>query len=445
MAIEFVGADQTTWKDNTPVYRQLWVDLAKLPGFELDLTSVAGRLLTVQWFDRDELVYVDSELLSISTIRIINQKRGVIGIFPNESLWVFLRQGKIYRCVVRGYGLKLDEFEFRTDLPEPGRTILNGVEVYASPRSLLTVLGAIPGAIAQTGVDLSDGWTLDERGYWVKEVPSTQRTFGLWLNDLHVRYVKYSELALAPGHAWARVGGVTTDTHRLYLKTTEDLSDLGMVPYIETAFSNTVLGSIQQATAEIHRKTGTFFNLQRIVRQSYDGSHAQRQVVLEHHPIRVDESFCLRVMRSSTAARQVYTESDIAGREVYSKPLKVDADLGVITLKEAFWEWNGYDDYLATSGALISWNTLPKGESNLEVTYVAGYDRPPSDIAEACAMLAAIRQGRFWLQTLSAGMGGVSVGCVNLNFSEAGQMFPIWQSSAESTLQQYTSLLAGRF
>jgi hypothetical protein len=79
--------------------------------------------------------------------------------------------------------------------------------------------------------------------------------------------------------------------------------------------------------------------------------------------------------------------------------------------------------------------------NNVELTYTAGWDKIPTDIAEAIANMAAVRQAIFWQQALTQGMQALSIGCVNLNFGQLFTQFsPSWQLSANLILDSYARL-----
>lgn len=422
----------TPWLDNWPIYRQLW-DGAPTPGNELQLVPTS-RNLTVQFRDPDgAIALASSELLSTALISVADQVRGIVKVIVSGDAWDALDRDIQYTCEILAYGFLYDSFVFSSALPESGYKLLNGASVYGAPREILELLGRIPGASVETLIDLSSGWTLNAQNYWTRDVSSlTSKVYGLWVNDLYAQEESYADLALAGDRAWARVGNT------LYYKGHEDLSQA----YVETAHNVYVLRSLQEATQEINRKTGTTFDKRRIYRELHRGTYLRNQIALRVSPAQVDEYFRLDGYSISRTLVRRYTEDSVFSRGVYQSAMSnrifVDPQTSLITLTESFWDWSTWGvDQLGVRG-LRGLSYLPAGDVAIEVTYTGGYEKPPTDIAEACANLAAIRQGIFWQQALTNGMQGLSIGCLSLNFGQLFQQwFPMWQQGADLIIGGY--------
>lgn len=430
MAIE-IGAI-APWLDNWPIYRQLW-DGQPGPGNELDLVPT-GRNLSVQLRDPDgEVAIASSEVQHDAIISVANQQRGLIKIVIRGDRWNALRNDLTYTVEILAYGFLYDSFSLSTALPEPGKQLLNGVEVYGAPREILELLGRIPGASVETLVNLSEGWALNGQGYWARDVEAGYRPYGLWVNDLHVRQVPYEQLALDGDRAFAQVGD------RLFFKG-EDLT----YAYVESAYNVYVLRSLQEATSEIDRKTGTSFSRARIMRELHRGTYRKKQLAIRRSPITVDDYFrvdCYSPSRTLVRRYQEQSTFSPGSNDYSTNRLLVDGETGVIHITESFWDWSDWGSEIVGVSGLRGLNFFTPGEASLEVTYTGGPMKPPVDIAEACANLAAIRQGIFWQQALSQGMQGLSIGCLNLNFGQMMQQwFPGWQQGADTIIGGYQNI-----
>lgn len=419
------------WLDNYPIYRQLWSSIDHAPGTELKLVPTS-RNLTVQWSTVAGVALVSSELQSVPFVRVADVQRGVIEIAVTGIGWNALRQDTTYTCEVFAYGTVLDRFSFRSSLPEPGEVAISGADVYASPRQLLETFGMIPGADVQTTVNLSGEWSLTPERYWSKVLPATQPLYGLWVNDVYAPMVEYADLALSGERAWAIVG-TSDDSYTLYYKGPETLSR----SFVETAYSRAVLRYLEQATAEVERRTQQFFNRRRVVREAYRGLSQQRQLSLRHYPVTVDRTFRLDCFAYAREVTRRYAETEVAGSQsANGTPVHVDGRTGLVTLNQSLWDYG--DNFYSIGDAFGMFNTFPKGENNIEVSYTAGYDTPPIEISHATALLASIPLATFWQQQITQGMSGLSLGCANLNFGDLfSKWFPQWQQQATQILENY--------
>jgi hypothetical protein len=427
MAVE-LGAI-APWLDNYPIYRQLWVSANRIPGNELKLV-LTNRNLTLRIKSGAITVLTSSELQSNALIAVNNSDRGVVKITLAGDAWNTLGADRVYTCEILAYGTVYDTFELSTGLPSPYSESLNGVEVYASPREVLEVLGPIPGASVQTTVALP-GWTFNAEKYWTKTLTPNQKIFGLWIDDLSAQEVPYERLALGASRQYARVG----DT--LYYKGIENLADPHLS--IETGYSVYVLRSLREATKEIDRKTSQTFDQRRIYRELHRATYTMGQLSSRIRPVTVDDYFRLDCYSQSRSPRRRYTEKELADHNsLYSEnALFVEGETGIITLTEHFWEWLswGEDSY---SKGFRGFNFFPPGEVSLELTYTAGYAKVPVDVSEAAGNLAAIRLGTYWQLALSQGMQGLSIGCVNMNFGDLfSKWFPGWQQAADAICCNY--------
>lgn len=427
MGIELGG--NSPWLDNWSFQRQLWRSSNRTSGNELKLIP-SGRFLTVQWRDphTDTIVLAANEFEFESPIRVVEADRGVVEVALSGSRWNQLRQDRTYQCEIIAYGYLYDSFDFAPTLPNSGRELLNGVEVYGSPRKVLGLIGRIPGAEVEISVDLSSGWAKNPQGYWVRSIPKDRQVYGLWINDLHARQVPYEMLGTGCDRQWSRIEGDAEDT--LYYKGPEILTG----SFVETAFSWQVLLNLKEATAEIDRYTGQFFNKQRIYRETHRGTYRQAQMSARIRPVIVDQFFRLDCYSHSRNLVRRYTETDIQ----VNQSLHVEGSTAIITLTQNFWDWADWSNDVAGVGLFRGSVYLTPGENNLELTYTAGYERTPTDISEAAASLAAAKQAVFWSQAITQGMAGISIGCVNMNFGDMfGKWLPIWEQNASSVLGAY--------
>lgn len=418
--------------DNWAFQRQLWNAGQRVPGAELNLVPT-GRSLTVQWRNSlNQVVLAFTEFQTGTPIRIVNQARGIVEVSLTGDGWNQFRDGEVYTCEIIAYGFLYDAFAFSTALPPPGEELLNGVVFYGSPRMIREILGRVPGTEVDLNIDLSGGWSLDARGYWTKSIPKTTALNGFWVDDIHAQTVDYRVLATS-GRAIARVVGQTTDT--LYYLGPEDLG----TAYCETAANTYVQRCIQQATAEVERKTGTFFSQKRLIRDTYRMKYESRQLFARHRPVTVNQFFridCYAFSRRTIIRR--YTERNVTGTASTGPVLHVESPTGIITLNFDFFDWLDWGTGTLGLPGLKGVGYFPAGEHNLEFTYQAGHPVPPPDISEATALLAAIKQAVFFQQSITQGLPSLNLGCVNINFGEMfKQWFPIWQQQIDSIIGSY--------
>jgi hypothetical protein len=439
------AGNNVPWLDNWPLDFQLW-DFAdsREPGDELNLTPstmVVGletrqRAVTARWRALTGTILFSSVEGTVGSLVSITQaQRGLVRVVPQTALWNVLDPTGQYTLEIVAYGVVYHTEPFNVGVPPAGDRCLNGMLLYAAPREILEVLGQVPGASIEIAVPLTLSWEQDIRGYWFAEFPADQVLYGFWLDDNFVPEVAYANLALKYTRAIARVG----DT--IYYNGPEDISKL----YVETAFSRYVLRCIEEATAEAERRTGRRFGLWRYQREAYNGLRQQRQVHLRQRPFVLDPFFRLDALSYSRALFRRYTETDFAPVNSYNSGAQVlhgDAETGTITINQNAWDvW----DWGYAAGADLgvgTFATLPPGRNNIEITYTAGHSQKiPTDIAEAVANMAGIRQAIFWQQALTQGLSGLSIGCVNLNFGEMFARYtPAWQLSANAILDSYTRL-----
>ena len=439
--------DNVPWLDNWPIDIQLWAYAdSREPGDELNLslpTLTVGleerdRALTVQWRDSTgAVIFATGEDSENPLATIHHALRGLVRVVPTGALWDVLRPDSEYTLEVIAYGVLYHSEPFNVGIPRASERCLNGLFLYAGPREVLELLGNVPGANVEMAVPLVLDWAKDERGYWVADLPEAmagKRLYGFWIEDGYAPEVPYADLALKYRRAYTRIG----DT--LYYNGYEDLPNC----YIETCYSRYVLRCIEEANAEAERRTGRKFGLWRYQREVYNGLRRQRQIHLRQRPLVIDPFFRLDALSYSRTLFRRYTEKDFDPRNIRNSGaqlLHAEPETGIITINQNawdFWDW-GY-----AAGADIgvgTFATLPPGQNNIELTYTAGFDKIPTDIAEAVANMAAVRQAIFWQQALTQGMSGLSIGCVNLNFGELFTKYsPSWQSSANWILDSYTRL-----
>lgn len=429
MAIEF--GSTSPWLDNWPVYQQLWQSAnGRSPGEELDLSVATGRMLTAQWRNSTgTIVYASNEASAIPAIAIEQAKRGVVVVRPTGGLWDVLKAGETYTLEIVAYGVLYSATPYTTTMPAAGEASVNGMVVYGAPRQILELLGMIPGASVQVSVPL-DGlnWTQDARGYWTASLAGINGFHGFWVDDHFAPNVPYAELALGSTRAWTTVGST------IYYKGFENLT----LVYCEGAFSRYVLRCLEEATAEVERRTGRKFGLWRYTREVHRGLRRSRQIVPRQRPLVIDDYFRLDALSYSRTLFRRYTEKDFRPQSGGGQLLHGDAETGVITINQNawdFWDWGN-----ASMGDIGNFATLPPGENNIEITYTAGHAKKlPTDVDEAASNLAGIRQGIYWQQALTQGLQGISIGCVNLNFGQLfSQYTPAWQASAYQILDAYT-------
>lgn len=434
----------TPFLDNYPITRQLWMSPARNPSNELKLVPT-NRNLTVRFRDiLGTLVLVSSELLTLPMITIVNSDRGVVSVTVSGTAWAILKQGMTYTCEIVAYGALVDSFQFFDGLPNPHEELLSGCEIYASPRLLYELVGSLPGAQVETFVALNGGWTKNTEGYWIRFVDASVQLHGLWINDQHARQVDYADLALGCDRQWARVG----DT--IYYKGSETLSGSSYPVHVETAFSHRTWENLKEATAECDRRTGRTFAKTRYFRETHRGLSGSTQITLRNKPAVVDDFFRLDGFSRTRSLIRRYTEDSLLVQEdlpLYATAnpeagrLNLNAETGVITLSQGFFDWTDWGGTLTFGGM----STFPSGDVALEVTYTAGRDRIPVDIQGACAYLAAIKQLLYWQMAMSQGSNSISIGCVSMSFSNSNQYTDPWKQAAEEIIGSYQNILIEAF
>jgi len=421
----------TPWYENWPVLVQLWQVGTKNPGDELSFAD-PGRSLSAEWRRNGITALTVTEGVSLS---VVDERRGLVRIVLSKEQWRSLNPETVYTVHIFAYGVEQGSFLFNSGLPKAGSKRL-GAEVYASPREILELIGLIPGADVQTTVDLSPaGWALNDQGYWVAEFVEDQKFYGLWIDDKQAVEVKqYEDLALVESRAWWRSRNLD-NTWTIYVNCAEDLGR----SHVETAFSVYVLRSLAEATAEIERRAGRVFSLHRHYREVYNVQRRQDQLFPRNCPVHVDDYFRVDCFSRSRKLVSRYDETDTTDQG--GDRLHVEAETGITTLLTSFWDWQDWtDDPMAWSG-IQGQSFFSPGKNSLEITYTSGYDSIPTDLAEACANLAAIRQLRYWNQLLTQGTSGLSIGCLNINFGQSFLQFaPQWQQEANSIIDSYTSV-----
>lgn len=439
------------WLENWPIQRQLWAaPHNRIPGNELDLSVAAGRNLRVAVKAGSATVWEAME--PHPQLQILQPpQRGVVQFRLKGNDWNQIRRDVRHEVEIYAYGYLYDSFALDTDLPEPRVENLNGITLYASPREVLEVLGPIVGPDTAVSVPLMEGWTLSPQGYWQRDIPAEQALHGLWVNDYHVHGpVPYEALALAPTRAFARVAQGAT-THRLYVKLGQGdrLDDPTRPAYVETAHNIYVWRCLAEASAQCERRAQRSFGLNRIYREAYDGRHRQRQIVTRQAPVYIDEFFRLDAYAFTRNLFRRYTEEDFLPQNalfVGGRVLHCQENTGIITVNQNFWDWWDAGTIIAGDYGLGLLAFLPKGQNNLEITYTAGYEVPPTDIAEACANYAATRQMVFWKQAISQGLSGIGLGCVSLNFNSLfSEWLPMVQQSADAICDNYQRVLLDVF
>jgi hypothetical protein len=413
------------WLDNWPISRQLWSDPLKLPGTELDLT-LPNRNLVVQWRDRTTNNVVLAFAEGDSAIRVENPKRGVVTVRLTGNDWQFIKRETVYTVEVIAYGYLYSSSEFKADDWITSSSIpLVGGNVYASPRQAL-VLVMVAGASDAISEDLSGAWAINPQGYWTRTVFT--QVNGLWVNDKNYREVPYEEL----GTSGDRCFSVVNET--IYVKSVESPASA----YVETAYNFLTHQTLKRAAAEVERKTGRCFAKQLNIREIQKGLRFQQQVFTKEYPVTLNEFFRLDIMARNRQIYRRYTESNFASSSdfVETSNLSLNPKTGAIALASNgldIWDWGS----TGVDGA-VSANFIPKGENNVEITYVSGYDEIPDQLQQACANFAAMQLGRFWKQQLSQGFDSLSIGCVNVNFTQLfTQFFQEWASEADAILGNY--------
>ncbi|MBT9158964.1 MAG: hypothetical protein DDT26_00213 [Dehalococcoidia bacterium] len=432
----------TPFRDNYSLTFQLWAAPERTPGNELELSAYLEPELRVQFrnLSTDTVVLVAEA--GSDYVTVVDALRGVVQVTLTGNAWLSFNRDREYELEVIAFNVLYHRQRLNFTLPSEGKELLNGVGLYAGPREILELLGPIPGAVVETSVPLDSGWSRDERGYWIKDIPAALQVFGLWIEDVHATGpIPYEQLALKWRH-WARLP-VTETTHRLYYNGPEDLATTTDNIFVESAFNRYVLRSLQEATKEFERRTGRYFNKQRYFAETHRGLVRQRQIMPRQYPVSLDEFFRLDAYGfSRNDLFRRYTEKDfvIHGSNRSESPhLHLEPSTGIITLTQNVWDWWDWANEAQFPASVATFAFFPSGEQNLDLTYTAGYDRPPTDVGEAVANMAAIRLGTFWQQALAQGLSGISIGCVSLSFGDLlSRWFPSWQQSAERIIEIYT-------
>jgi hypothetical protein len=184
---------------------------------------------------------------------------------------------------------------------------------------------------------------------------------------------------------------------------------------------------LNTATAQIERQTARFFNRRRVIRETHRGLKSQKQIYARQTPIAVDAFFRLDAFSSLRTYLRSYTELSISHPQ-YRNPaashVHVEHETGCITIAHSFW-----DAPMELDPGVLGWTSyLPPGDNNIEITYTAGGEIP-YEITEAVSLLAAVSLSRYWQQSITQGMQGITLGCVSLNFGELFKSFtPDWIS-----------------
>jgi hypothetical protein len=270
-------------------------------------------------------------------------------------------------------------------------------------------------------------WTLDSRNYWTTTIAKTSPLNGLWVDGQQVEQVPYRDLALKYDRAFALIPESETE-NRIYYKGTETLFD---VP-IETAANPHVLRVLKEATAEIERHTEQQHSRSQIYRETHRGLKRSQQLVTRHRPVAESDRFRVDCYGPSRTLYRRFNEQDIQRGVMH-----VDGEAGMVTLSQALYDWQDW----AASGVSIEGGLhtrFLKGENNIELTYLAGYDRIPLDLQEAASLIAAKKLAVYWNTAISGGLSGLSLGCVNLNFSELfSRWFEMWDQRVSDILSHY--------
>lgn len=425
------------WFDNLPLTYQLWSG-AKNEGNERDLSDVIGRDLLIVWRDRaGEVVLQREESDDDFPLTIDNAVRGIVTLRVTGSFWEILDQYQDYEISISAYGAVVGTFPFSSRLPDQGCELFNGVRWYAGPREVEEVLGPVPGVTGELGVILSGGWIQNSLGYFEKSLPDLP-IFGIWIDDVDCQKTTYSELATKKGNWFTQIGD------RVLIKF-DGVSETDFNSfYIETAKTRYNLRAIEEASRDVDRKTSRFFNKQWVIRETRRTLLRQRQVVTEQSPVTLNEFFRLDTYSYTRNLFARYMQEDFFPLNQPTKDftiegqgnLHLEKDTGIITLSQNYFDFE--DSAYGITAGLAGLGYFPPGENNMEISYVAGYEKPPVDIAEAVANLAAIRLAVFFRQAITAGTDAVQLGCANLNLQNLFASFvPGWQQSADFVIKSY--------
>ena len=148
------------------------------------------------------------------------------------------------------------------------------------------------------------------------------------------------------------------------LTSLSDVKESLGLPSSTTKYDNLIIRKINQATAVIENYCGRRFKATDYENEIYNGSGID-QIVLKQRPLIVSEDHALTLKARDTALN----EDDFT--EVDSELIFADNESGVLDLNfRSAGHWGSY-----------------------AVTYRAGYEDIPDDLAEACASLAAYYVG----------------------------------------------------
>lgn len=145
------------------------------------------------------------------------------------------------------------------------------------------------------------------------------------------------------------------------------------IPSSDTSKDNLIIRSINKATLAIENYTGRRFKKTTYTNEVYNGTGVN-QIVLRQRPLIVDGDNPFTISSRTTPLNENSFET--LDTERYFR----DDDSGVINL---------------TYSAINGWGTIT-------VTYTAGYDTIPEDLAEACVDLAC-----YYVNNAGAGEIGV--------------------------------------
>lgn len=419
--------------ENYPIYFQLWSLETRQPGQEFSLSTLTNRNLTIEFLNGASLLHTASENDANPIVKVENAARGLLSLRLDSTAWAKLAANKTYVARISAYGAVRGTEMVTVGSPDSGSKSINGVQLYCSPSNILEILGAIPGAVTQTSVDLSDRWIApNAQGYWTLTLTPPEKIWGLWVDRVHAMEVEYDSLATGPSRCWAQVGNT------IYYKGPEKLDRVES----ETAFSRFVLTQIQYASDQVEDFTNRKFGQWRVFREVHNGLNSDRQLFSRDYPLIVDEWFRLDAFGSARDFSRRYTEADVSTypNTQQREKLHVDGATGAITINQSLFAFGR--DFLGGYGD--SWfgaSRLPVGQNNIELTYSFGPSKPHVSIQEATAKLAAIKLLNYWERTMAQGMDGASLGCVNLKFADARPYMERWKAEAEEAIDKERSHL----
>lgn len=420
--------------ENYPIELQLWMTQSKVPGNEVDFSNPTNRNLTIDIMDGNLVVHTASENDAKSIITIDAAARGVISLRLNALAWNKLKPNTQYMVRVKAYAATWGLQPLKVGAPSPGLVSVNGLKWYCAPSNILEILGAIPGAVTETMVNLSARWSASKnpQGYWTLALNAGERLWDLWVDRLHVQEVDYADLGTGATRAWAKVGST------IYYKGPERIGD---VP-VETAFSMMVRDQIRYATEEVEEGTGRHFGLRRAYREVQNGMFNDRQIFTREYPVIVDEWFRVDAFGSGRHISRRFTESDVSSypNQESRDNLHVDGDTGGISLNATLFDFGV--DFAGQGWDGEGWfgeGRIPQGRNNVEITYTFGNAKLPGLVQEAAAKLAAMRLLNYWERSMAQGLEGPSLGCVNLKFADSKPYFERWKSEAEQAIEHLRS------